>query len=133
MRKQYFFRPSESGFDAWDVHRLIELSSTLAVVEIPLDSLSDLDTAYWFGADGSPPTVRLLVRHMELVRDADPSYPILLDVQGRVMDGMHRVARAVLLGLGSISARQFPELPSPDYVDVRLESLPYDRMPKGGD
>jgi len=39
---------------------------------------------------------------------------------------MHRVARATLLGMKNIRARQFLEMPKPDYIDVALESLPYD-------
>ena len=43
------------------------------------------------------------------------------------MEGMHRVARALLQGMRTIDARQFLEMPSADYVDVPLASLPYDQ------
>lgn len=127
MRKQYYFRPSDDGgFDAWDVVHLIELSTNFPVKEIPLTSIRELDTVHWFGADGSPSTVRILVRHMELVNEADLSYPVILGTEGQVMDGMHRVARCLLEGRAVVSAVQFVEQPEPDHKNVRPEDLPYD-------
>jgi hypothetical protein len=126
VRKQYFFRPSENGFDAWDVAHLIELSAHLPVKELPLSSVRELDTVYWFGADGSPATVRILVRHMELVNDVDLSFPVILGSDGEVMDGMHRVARCLLDGRETVSVVQFLEQPEPDYTNIRPEDLPND-------
>jgi hypothetical protein len=44
MRKQYYFRPSDDGYDAWDVDHLIEASANLPVEEVPLRSIRELDT-----------------------------------------------------------------------------------------
>jgi hypothetical protein len=126
VRKQYFFRPSDGGFDAWDVTHLIELSANLPVKAFPLSSIRELDTVYWFAADGSPATVRILVRHMQLVNDVDLSYPVILGRDGEVMDGMHRVARCLLEGRSTVSVVQFPEQPEPDYKNIRPEDLSYD-------
>jgi hypothetical protein len=41
------------------------------------------------------------------------------------MDGMHRIARAMLEGRTEVSAVRFPALPEPDYRDCRAEDLPY--------
>ncbi len=38
---------------------------------------------------------------------------------------MHRVAKAVLMGLKTIEAVQFECDPEPDYVDVNPDELPY--------
>jgi len=129
MRKQYYFRPSDDGFDAWDVDHLIELSADLTVTDLPLASIRELDTVHWFGADGAPATVRILVRHMELVNDVDLSYPVILGTEGQVMDGMHRVARCLLEGRESIAAVQFLVEPEPDFKNVRPEELPYEGPP----
>ncbi len=43
MRQQYHFRPSQDGFYAWDVHGLIALSSSLPVLEWPLNTIAELD------------------------------------------------------------------------------------------
>lgn len=126
MRKQYFFKPHGSAFDAWDVHRLVELSGDLPVREVPLSSIAEIDTVYWFGADGSPATVRVLVRHMGLVNAADLSFPVILGADGQLMDGMHRVAKALLEGRTTVRAVQFAEQPDPDHRNVRPEELNYD-------
>jgi hypothetical protein len=42
------------------------------------------------------------------------------------MDGMHRVAKAAMLGHFTIEAFQFQEDPGPDYIDVPLDDLPYE-------
>lgn len=57
-----------------------------------------------------------MVEHVKLVEAAAPSYPIILSSSGRVMDGMHRVAQAVLLRDKDIEAVQFDEDPEPDCV-----------------
>jgi hypothetical protein len=125
VRKQYYFRPSENGFDAWDVDHLIELSAGLPVLDVPLTSIRELDTADGFGADGASFTVRVLVRHMELVNQTDLGFPVILGTEGEMMDGMHRVARCILEGRVSVSAVQFVEQPEPDHRNVRPEDLPY--------
>jgi len=126
VRKHYYFRPNGDHFDAWDVERLVKLTSDLPVLEIPLSSIEDIDSVYWIGADGSSPTVRILVRHMELVNGADLSFPVIIGADGRVMDGMHRVAKALLLGNATVRAVRFDVQPSPDHVDIRPEDLPHD-------
>lgn len=126
MRKQYHFWPGRQGLDAWDVDRLIRLSSGFPVRDVSLDEVGDLDTDYWFGGSMEPATVRKVVEHMRLVQEVDPSYPIILGVDGRVMDGMHRVARALLEGRRTVPAVQFERQPEPDYRDCVPTDLPYD-------
>jgi hypothetical protein len=121
VRKQYNFWPGVEGLDAWDVDRLIELSRDLPVVEVPLSEIWEIDTPYW-----SPPlTVRQVAEHVRLVREVDPSFPIILGADGRVMDGMHRVVRALLEGRETIAAVRFEVQPEPDFRDCRPEDLPY--------
>jgi hypothetical protein len=127
MRKQYYFRPSPSGLLAWDVDRLVQLSRELSVRAVPLGEIRELDEAM-FGEDEAP-TWRSFAAHVRLVRDADPSYPIIRAANGAVMDGMHRVTKALVEGRATIDAVQFPVDPAPDYVGRRPEELPYDRPP----
>ena len=47
--------------------------------------------------------------------DADLTFPLILGPDGRVMDGMHRIARALLDGRDQVSAVRFLTLPEPDY------------------
>lgn len=124
MRKQYHFWPGEQGLDAWDVDRLARLSAGLPVEQIPLDSIDEVDSVYWF-ANELAPTVRAVVEHTRLIQAVDPSYPIILGADGRVMDGMHRVARALLEGRSTIAAVRFETHLEPDYRNCRPEDLPY--------
>jgi len=127
MRKQYHFKPAAvgSGFDAWDVDRLIELSHDLPVETVPLDAIKELDTGYWFDASGERPTVRAVVDHARLIYEADLGYPIILGHDGAVMDGMHRVARALMEGRERIDAVRFSTPLEPDYRNCLPNELPY--------
>lgn len=64
MRKQYNFWRGANGVDAWDVERLVELSARLPVREVELDSIDEIDTAYWFDLGTARPTVRTIVEHV---------------------------------------------------------------------
>lgn len=125
MRKQYHFRASERGLLAWDVHRLIRLAKDLPRVSVPLSAIRELDEPFWFD-HGTVPTCRAVVDHARLIDAADLSYPIILCSGGRVMDGMHRVGKAVLLGWSHVEAVQFISDPEPDYIGADPGELPYD-------
>ena len=125
MRKQYSFWPGNEGLDAWDVDKLIELSRGLPIEEVDIGSIDQVDTNYWFSDDLWPPTVRLIIEHVQLIQEVDISYPIILGPGGRVMDGMHRVARAMLDGRSTISAVRLDDLPAPDYRNCTPRDLSY--------
>lgn len=125
-RKQYHFWPDGSGrFDAWDVDRLIAISAVLPVRAVSLGSIWELDRDYWFNGSAEVPTVRNVVEHVRLISEVNVSHPIILGVDGRVMDGMHRVARALLEGRTTIAAVQFEVQPEPDYRSCMPQDLPY--------
>jgi hypothetical protein len=124
VRKQYHFWPGEEGLDAWDVDRLISLSRDLPPEYVAIDAIDEVDTVYWFGED-SPPTVRAVVEHVKLISEVDPAHPIILSAEGRVMDGMHRIARALLEGRATVVAVRFVRPIPPDYRNVRPADLPY--------
>jgi ParB-like chromosome segregation protein Spo0J len=125
LRKQYHFRPSPKGYYAWDVDRLVELTKNFKRQRVKLDSIQEIDQAFWFGDKHDKPTCRAIVEHMQLIKETDFSYPIILSSDGRVMDGMHRVAKALLEGQETIEAVQFNQDPKPDYKDVYPDDLPY--------
>lgn len=124
MRKQYHFWPSDNGLDAWDVDRLIRLSAELPVIEVPLAAIAEVDTVYWFDGKFEQPTVRKVIEHARLISEVDTTYPVILGPDGRVMDGMHRIARLLLDGHATVQARRFDVLPDPDYRDCAPEDLP---------
>ena len=122
IRPQYNFWPSENGFDAWDVKRLIELSRDLPVNEVPLEAIGEFDAPYWGGEAAL--TVREIAEHARLIAEADYSYPINLAADGRVMDGMHRIAKAFLDGLLTVPTVRFVAQPEPDFRDIDPSTLP---------
>jgi hypothetical protein len=125
MRKQYHLRPSASGLLAWDVHRLVALTAGLPAREVPLAAIRELDEPFWFGGAGAA-TCRAVAEHARLIHEAELRHPIILGADGRVMDGMHRVAKAYLAGRATIRAVQLPVDPEPDFVGVDEDALPYD-------
>ena len=123
MRKQYYFRPSPRGLLSWDVDRLIELSRHLPRKALPLSGVRELDDE-WFGGEERP-TWRAMLQHIRMIDEADLTFPIILSAGGAVMDGMHRVAKAALLGRVTIQAVQFDEDPEPDHVGLGPTELTY--------
>lgn len=121
MRKQYHFQPGAIRLNAWDVDRLVDLTRDFAVKQVGVVTIWELDTAYW----SETMTPRQLASHVRLTNEVDVEYPIILGADGRVMDGMHRVLRALLEGRESIDAVQFDVDPEPDYLDVMPDELPY--------
>jgi hypothetical protein len=125
VRKQYHFWPTERGLAAWDVDRLIRLTRDLPPERVALGSIRELDEVYWFDDDQERPTCRRVLDHLRLIEATDLRYPIILGADGRVMDGMHRVAKALLQGREEIEAVRFERDPEPDYVGRRPRDLPY--------
>lgn len=126
IRAQYYFRQSDQGLLAWDIRRLVELTRDFPVEQIQLADIAELDETHWYKDEGDSPTCRSLLQHMKLIDEVDFSYPIILDLDGRVMDGMHRVCRAVREGIDRIPAVRFVTNPEPDFVGCDPDELPYD-------
>lgn len=97
---------SRLGRHLWSVPRLFELARDLPVMDVPLDHLS-----VYYTYDKL--TLREMVTHMKGVNDADLNKPIILDEDGELMDGRHRLMKAMLLGEKTIKAVRFDENPSP--------------------
>ena len=123
MRKQYYFRPSSEGLLAWDVDRLVELTRDFPRKPVPLTAIRELDQP-WSG-DDEQQTWRAMLAHIQLMDEADLAYPIILAADGAVMDGMHRVAKAVRLGHDTIEAVQFEMNPPADHLGKGPDDLPY--------
>jgi hypothetical protein len=125
MRKQYHFRPSAAGLRAWDIDRLVAVSKCLEGQLVPVASIRELDEPYW----GQPMTCRNVAEHARLIEEADLGCPIILSSDGRIMDGMHRVLKALMRGERHIRAVRFLTDPEPDFVGVDPADLPYDEEP----
>ena len=128
LRPQYHLRPSPQGLLAWDVRKLIALAAQQQVQPrwVALSEIAELDQRYWFSEPGDEPTPRAIAEHLKLVEAADTAYPILLDAEGRLMDGMHRAVMRLAQGHTDIWALQLHSTPAPDFVGADPENLPYD-------
>ena len=89
---------------------------------MPIANIRELDETYW----GEPMTCRVVADNARLINESDLSYPVILSSDGRIMDGMHRVLKALLLGHSHIAAVRFVTDPEPDFVGVDPDDLPYD-------
>lgn len=105
--------------------RLVALASDLPRESVPLSVIRELDEAYWSGG-GEAMTCREVAEHARLIEEADFRFPVILSPDGRVMDGMHRVAKALLLGRTEIDVVRLRTEPEPDHVAVAPDSLPYE-------
>lgn len=123
IRAQYHSRATPEGQLIWDVRKLIVLAQDLPIRDVPLSDIAEIDENWWY-QEGEVPSVRSFVHHLDLMTAADLTYPVLLCAEGRLMDGMHRVAKALAEGRSHIKARRFTRTPSPDYRDVALTALP---------
>jgi len=125
VRTQYHFRRMPQGLCAWNVHRLIECSTNLVREPVPLSAIRELDEPYWSSDENQKLTCREVVDHARLMLDCDLAYPVILSSDGRVMDGMHRICKALLQGLSEVEAVRFVDDPEPDYIGVHPDDLPY--------
>lgn len=126
MRAQYHFRESARGLCAWDVRRLVGQTKDFAREQVPLSAIRELDEAYWSGGKDQKLTCRDVVEHARLMQECDLGFPVILSSDGRVMDGMHRICKALLQGLEHVEAVRFVCDPEPDYVGVEPDELPYE-------
>lgn len=101
----YKDQESKIGRHCWSVARLIQLSRDLPVFDAPVDCLS-VGNKYDI-------TMRELVMHMNAVKNSDLDFPIILDEDGEIMDGRHRIMKAMMLGHKTIKAVRFDENPTP--------------------
>ena len=125
MRKQYHSRWVGSDLQTWNVQRLTRLAKGQEPVLVPLTDITELDELWWYQAENDVPTPRSLSEHMVLVQETDLTYPIILCQDGRLMDGMHRVVKALLEGRNSIEAVKLIPTPTPDHVNIDVSTLDF--------
>ena len=100
-----------AGDSVWIVSNLIEHAKNLEPFDLPL-------AAIYCGVEVWAPVKSpyVFAQHMRRVLDVDTSKPVILDEEGFIMDGWHRVVRALIDGKTIIPAVRFEKTPPPDYV-----------------
>jgi len=94
------------GRHQWSVARLFELAKDLPVIDVPLNCLN----VYYIYEKLK---LRDLVMHIRAIEAADMSYPIILDEDGELMDGRHRIMKAMLEDSLTIKVVRFDVNPEP--------------------
>lgn len=99
----------------WEIERIWQLAESLPIEALKISEINGPDQVTWFAPD-QPPTCRAIAEHCRRINNADLSYPVILTEDYRVFDGMHRIAKAIMLGHETIQARRFPVNPEPDQM-----------------
>ena len=100
---------SADNGDTWLITEIIDQAKDLPIFDLPLYHLSISNKRI---ADTD---IREFVAHMKMILEADLSVPIILDEDGAIFDGRHRVAKALLEGKTTIKAKRFDNDPPPSY------------------
>lgn len=106
---EYFGR---LGKHKWRCSRLFKLTENLPILDIPLDHL-----CVYYKLTRDAPTLREVASEMKRIMKADLNYPIILDEDGEIIDGRHRVIKALYLGHKTIKAVRFDTNPEPDEIE----------------
>lgn len=98
----------------WKVETLWKVSKNIKPKRVSISIFIDeLDNDRWF-REYKKPIVREVLHHVIRIQKASLSYPIILSPSGRVMDGIHRICKALLLNHSTITAIKLNELPPSD-------------------
>lgn len=96
---------------AWSVARLIKLTEDIDPIDVPVAILSRW---YWPWEDNFK--LDDFISHVKRVQESDLSIPILIAPDGSIVDGMHRICKAVLNGDTTIKAKYISKLPECDEI-----------------
>lgn len=101
----------------WRVSRLWDLSANLPAFDFEVTSFNGFDQDVWFG-NLQKPTLNNVLAHFKKIEIANYEKPIILNQDGVVLDGVHRLCKAYLEGRKTIPAVKFEVDPTPDRVQL---------------
>jgi hypothetical protein len=94
------------------MQQLWDMAAGLPGRKVRVSELNALDEVRWFSERLQKlPTCRAIAEHAGDIYEADFRFPIILSPSGVVLDGMHRLCKAFLLGMEEIDAVQLPAMP----------------------
>jgi hypothetical protein len=98
------------GDRVWKAQDLRRAVDNEPIHQVPLAFL-DL-AAHSFSTEGGLIDFAI---HMKHVNESDPDDPIIFDQWGRILDGRHRIVKALLEGRTVIPAKKVPDGTAPTY------------------
>lgn len=109
VQDEYFAR---LGRHKWRCSRLHQLVTNLPIIIAPIDLI-----CVYYKLTSESPTLREFASQMKRVMDSDLSIPIILDEDGEIMDGRHRIVKSLYLGKKTIKVVRFDINPEPDEIE----------------
>ena len=95
------------------MQQLWEMAKGLPSKKVRMSDLNALDDVRRFSElMNKQPTCRAVAEHARDIYGADFSFPIILSPSGVVLDGMHRLCKALLQGMEEIDAVQLAVMPA---------------------
>jgi hypothetical protein len=95
----------------WTVTNLVARAKDLVPFDLPLAAIYS-GTEVWTPVGSAYG----IAHHVRRALDVNTEYPIILCQRGFIMDGWHRVLRALIDGKATIKAVRFDETPPHDYL-----------------
>ena len=103
------------GRGIWYIDRFWQLAEGLPTEDLVVEKVPVLDEVCWFSERwGKRPTCRAVIEHCQRILAADMSYPVILAPNGDVLDGVHRIAKAMTHGQATVKAVRLSKMPPPD-------------------
>jgi hypothetical protein len=111
--EQFFVKDNTCAYGnkVWESGTLFQAAKDLEPYDLQLSALN-LDSVF-----ATSDTIASFLYQMKRVQDADLSYPIIQAPDGWIMDGLHRIVKAIIQGETTIKAVRLPVLPNPDRFD----------------
>lgn len=100
----------------WLVEDLWKAAEGLPVEECPVETLIPLLKKITWSQTEIPSAWDCLF-HTKRILDADLSFPIILDPKGRILDGSHRLAKASLNNMATITVVRLMNMPPSNYTE----------------
>ena len=91
----------------YDVHACVRMAKDLPIVKLDVASMN-----ISYRNPNNELSIRNFIEHMHSVLEADLSYPILLNEDGCIIDGRHRLCKALYQGDKTILTQRFDKDPS---------------------
>ena len=111
------FTVSDSGFvcgtQRWSAKYLYEKVAELEI-KFEFMNLRHIDFSGMPWQSGSVESMDVFMYHMNRISNCDPSIPIVMGEDGRIMDGWHRLAKQVMDGASEIRVYRFETYIEPD-------------------
>ena len=109
----------DGGEECWEVPVLWKAAKGLVPGTLDIAALSEATDPDLWVCHWRDPTHPMVVPELPRIEAADLSYPVILHPRGWLMDGMHRLAKALMAGRTTVSYVRFTDdtLPPPwDYT-----------------